>query len=182
MTGSSNMQTPVEIHHAMITNEMMESSAASSVGNMDFPEDVLTEDEKCALFFTLSHTVNETARWDEHIDDRYIQTVNIARGPTKPDSKLMQQTKKVNTTTSVQASFLKQNKSVKAQSVIQPVLPQPVVGRPLDSKPVVPQPVVPQSVRSSDSNDESVRVATDNNKSQRVKRQDRTRKRRYVER
>lgn len=36
---------------------------AKQMGQMqitEFPEDSLTEDEKCAIFFSISHTVNQT--------------------------------------------------------------------------------------------------------------------------
>lgn len=48
----------------------------------EFPEQVLTEDEKCSLFYTISHTVNKTARYNYyllHIDYYFLYLYLIKR-------------------------------------------------------------------------------------------------------
>lgn len=37
--------------------------------DINFPEDILSEDEKCAMFFMVSHTVNRTRAWNDDDDE-----------------------------------------------------------------------------------------------------------------
>ena len=156
LMGGANIVSQVELKHKRITEEIMQSSAGSAVGNVDFPEDALTEDEKCALLFTLSHTVNETARHDEDLQHTYQRPVHVARGPVKPDDKSVNPTptKRLNTSQPIQSEFLSrtpsQNKSV----------PQPVVKQ--------------QAVKTMESKQQSVRTDTEviEENEKRVKRAD----------
>ena len=43
--------------HRRITDVLL-----PEISTPQFPEEVLTEDEKCLLFYTISHTINETSR------------------------------------------------------------------------------------------------------------------------
>ncbi len=77
--------------HTRITDQIVLS--ATILGNeVTFPEDALTEDEKCALFFTISHTVNETARYDEDITHTFQRVRHTARAPPNPADPSISQT------------------------------------------------------------------------------------------
>jgi len=54
--GFRNFQSSTEIHR----REVIDRIFASVGPTQDFPENILFEDEKCALFFMMSHTVNST--------------------------------------------------------------------------------------------------------------------------
>jgi hypothetical protein len=73
--GRANAQSNIEMMHRRITDQIVPS--ATFIGNeVTFPEDALTEGEKCALFFTISHTINETARYDKDIKNTYRSSKN----------------------------------------------------------------------------------------------------------
>ncbi|XP_054166899.1 uncharacterized protein LOC128964334 [Oppia nitens] len=86
LTGNNNQQSQVEMKHRRITEEIIEWGGVSAADAPEFPEEVLTEDEKCALFFALSHTVNETAGHDDDIQHVYHRTVHLSRAPAKLDA------------------------------------------------------------------------------------------------
>ncbi len=66
----------IETYHKRITDQILPSTSEEST---DFPEETLTEDEKCALFYSISHTVNETAMYDEDIHNTYQCPIHTAR-------------------------------------------------------------------------------------------------------
>ncbi|CAG2177223.1 unnamed protein product, partial [Oppiella nova] len=139
LNGVVNIQSQIEMKHRRITEEIMKSSTESGIGNVEFPEEILTEDEKCALFYTLSHTVNETARHDDEIAHTYHKTVHLSRSATKPNNKTV--VLKSEAPVPIQSEFLqsKPNKTgppsplkpqtVKAQETKQ--IPQEVVAGPV---------------------------------------------------
>ncbi|CAG2115865.1 unnamed protein product, partial [Medioppia subpectinata] len=114
LTGLVNMQSQIEMKHRRITEEIMGQSVSAggsgvSVSPLDFPEDALTEDEKCQMFYTLSHTVNETARHDDDPLHTYHKTIHLSRSAPKPSNK----TVVVKSPAPIQSEFLtQQNKSV----------------------------------------------------------------------
>lgn len=57
--GWQNVQSLTEMLHRIV-NERMFANEINKMQSVLFPEDVLTDDEKCAMFFMVSHTVNET--------------------------------------------------------------------------------------------------------------------------
>ena len=65
-----------------------------------FPEEILTEDEKCSLFYTISHTINSTARYDDRIEDVYQRSISISRAPQGPGSS------SINNSKPIQSPFL----------------------------------------------------------------------------
>jgi hypothetical protein len=71
LIGKENAQSKIEMIRSRITDQIVPSG-----NEVTFPEDALTEDEKCALFFTISHTINETARYDKDIKNIYRSSKN----------------------------------------------------------------------------------------------------------
>ena len=65
-----------------------------------FPEEILTEDEKCSLFYTISHTINTTARYDDRIEDVYQRSISMSRAPQGPGSS------SINNSKPIQSPFL----------------------------------------------------------------------------
>ncbi len=127
--------------HTRITDQIVPS--ATILGNeVTFPEDALTEDEKCALFFTISHTVNETARYDEDITHTFQRSRHLARAPPNPaNPSISPINQTLNTSKPIQSEFLK---------------PQPVVSKGNQSKPIparVPSPAPPQESKKESDGD-----------------------------
>lgn len=57
--GLQNIQAFNEMLHRIV-NERFFAKQIEKMQLTAFPEDSLTEDEKCAMFFMVSHTVNKT--------------------------------------------------------------------------------------------------------------------------
>jgi hypothetical protein len=142
--GGENAQSNVEMLHRRITDQIVPSETIIG-SEVLFPEDALTEDEKCALFFTISHTINETARYDEDPTYTFQRVRHTARAPPNPmNPSISPINQTLNTSKPIQSDFLK---------------PQPVMSQGNQPKPTPAriQPPAPQESKqeSDDDKDES---------------------------
>lgn len=104
LVGIKNQESQIELQHKSITAQILPVPFGSV---NDTLEDTLSEDEKCALFFTISHTVNETARYDEDIQYTYQRVKHIARAPARSANPSVTKTNQtLNTSIPVQSGFL----------------------------------------------------------------------------
>ena len=103
--GHGNVQSTLEFQHAELTRGLL---SGYSDQLPDFPENQLTEDEKCSLFFTLSHVVNVTALHNEEEAQVYWSIPQkTAKAPARDMGKeIVLTTEKPTTVKAVQSSFL----------------------------------------------------------------------------
>lgn len=71
LVNGQNQQSTVEYQHGLLTQSILSQKAPV----VPFPEELIfTENEKCNLFFTLSHVVNKTVLPGEPLDNtRLVQ-------------------------------------------------------------------------------------------------------------
>jgi hypothetical protein len=136
--------------HRIITDQIFRlgifSHTTILVNEVTFPEDALTEDEKCALFFTISHTVNETARYDEDITHIFQRHRHRARAPPNPaDPSISPINQTLNTSKPIQSQFLKP----------QPIVSQGNQPKPTPARAQTPAPPQESKQEFDDDKDES---------------------------
>lgn len=103
--GNENSQSNLEFKHSELTRAILTDQSAELP---PFPENQLTEDEKCNLFFTISHVVNTTALKDE--ESKYVYWAmpqKTAKAPSRNmGEEVVLTTAKPSTPKAVQADFL----------------------------------------------------------------------------
>lgn len=81
--GEENIQSNLEYTHSLVTNVILTAKSQPDPVSQAL-EASLTEDEKCTLFFTLSHSVNQTALETEDELNTYVQKEhNFAKAPAR---------------------------------------------------------------------------------------------------
>ena len=86
--GRYNIQSNTEFQHSLLTNVIL-SKEKTPTQVATFLEDQLSDDEKCNLFFTMSHSINETALENEQTINTYMSSnFHKAKAPAVPSRHL----------------------------------------------------------------------------------------------
>lgn len=103
--GGNNLQSNLEFQHGKLTEAILSSFNANNP-LIQFKEEQLSNDEKCNLFFTLSHMVNQTATDEDHVKDVYYPTPKTAKAPSRDMGTEIVLSTKPTTPKAVQSGFV----------------------------------------------------------------------------